>query len=250
MNEVQQLINNRILELKSERGLTLAEVSRRMRRNPTYLQQFIVRGVPKELDEQDRYLLAAILELNPDQLRGPGKPRRATFKQGSFAKKTSLTWVKPSAFDELQVNAAPGNGGVNTKAENAGLPVYQTVQEGGNIVMARRPFTVFQTPLINLGADSYCVIVADDSMAPEHRRGSLAIVDPSLEVQIETTCLFRESAKLEDGGTILIRRIKEIGKDSWTVYAHHKTQTSKLEQVLPKSKFPVCHVTVGNIFRV
>src|SRR3954468_21636596 len=72
--EIRTLIQERIEALKAAEGLTMADVSRQLGRNPTYLQQFISKGVPKELDENDRRLLATILKVPQDRL---GRPRKA-----------------------------------------------------------------------------------------------------------------------------------------------------------------------------
>ena len=48
----------RLLELSQARGVSLAALSELVGRNPTYLQQFIRKGSPRKLEEQDRATLA------------------------------------------------------------------------------------------------------------------------------------------------------------------------------------------------
>lgn len=48
---------------------TAAELSRKAGRNEAYIQQFLTRGVPKELPERVRNALAAFLRVHPDALR-------------------------------------------------------------------------------------------------------------------------------------------------------------------------------------
>ena len=76
-NPVRQLIAKRLSELKKKKnGLTMAEISRQLDRNPTWLHQFISRGTPTELEERDRLKLGKILQLNPDDLKCPGRTRK------------------------------------------------------------------------------------------------------------------------------------------------------------------------------
>jgi len=44
--------------LITERGENYADLSRLLKRNPAYIQQFIKRGTPRKLDEEDRRVLA------------------------------------------------------------------------------------------------------------------------------------------------------------------------------------------------
>lgn len=47
-----------LIRLSGERGESLSELSRMLRRNAAYLQQFVARGTPRRLAEEDRRLLA------------------------------------------------------------------------------------------------------------------------------------------------------------------------------------------------
>jgi phage repressor protein C with HTH and peptisase S24 domain len=52
-------------------GQDYAGLSRLIGRNPAYIQQFIRRGTPKRLDEEDRRTLAAFFGVADEQLGGP-----------------------------------------------------------------------------------------------------------------------------------------------------------------------------------
>lgn len=56
--------------LMSEQGVSLAELSRVIGRNPAYLQQYLRRGSPRELAERDRARLAAYLGVAEAELGG------------------------------------------------------------------------------------------------------------------------------------------------------------------------------------
>ncbi len=53
------------------RGEDYASISRLIGRNPTYIQQFIRRGVPRKLDEDDRHTLARHFDVPEHVLGGP-----------------------------------------------------------------------------------------------------------------------------------------------------------------------------------
>jgi transcriptional regulator with XRE-family HTH domain len=60
----------------AERGYSLAELSRLLSRNPTYLQQYVERGRPETLHEDDRLCLAQLLMIDERELgaRDPWMP--------------------------------------------------------------------------------------------------------------------------------------------------------------------------------
>lgn len=60
-----------LIRLAGETGVSLAELSRMLRRNPAYLQQFLRRGSPRRLAEADRRLLAAHFAVEEALLGGP-----------------------------------------------------------------------------------------------------------------------------------------------------------------------------------
>jgi len=61
-----------ILErLCSERGEDFAGLSRMLGRNPAYIQQFVRRGVPKRLKEEERRKLARYFSVSESLLGGP-----------------------------------------------------------------------------------------------------------------------------------------------------------------------------------
>ena len=65
--EVQETLQR----LAKEKHVSLAALSRMLRRNDAYMHQFIKRGSPKRLEEKDRRLLAAFFQVDEGQLGGP-----------------------------------------------------------------------------------------------------------------------------------------------------------------------------------
>ena len=64
-------IRHRLDALIGERGDDYASLSRMIGRNPTYIQQFIKKGVPRRLSEDDRRTLAAHFGIAERLLGGP-----------------------------------------------------------------------------------------------------------------------------------------------------------------------------------
>lgn len=58
----------RLLELAEERGYALSHLSKLIGRNTTYLQQFVRKGSPRKLEENDRRVLARFLDVDEAEL--------------------------------------------------------------------------------------------------------------------------------------------------------------------------------------
>lgn len=95
----------RLLALSQARGVSLAALSELLGRNPSYLQQFIRKGSPRKLEEQDRATLARFLGVGEEELREP--------QENSYAKpprrRDEAQWVE---VPRLDLGAAAGAGRV------------------------------------------------------------------------------------------------------------------------------------------
>ena len=93
----------RLLALSQSRGVSLAALSELLGRNPSYLQQFIRKGSPRKLEEQDRATLARFLGVGEEELREP--------QENSYAKaprrRGEADWVE---VPRLDLGAAAGAG--------------------------------------------------------------------------------------------------------------------------------------------
>ena len=97
----------KVLErLCAERGEDFAGLSRMLRRNPAYIQQFVRRGVPRRLGEDDRRKLAQFFGVSEELLGGPPS-----------APGTGLLSVKRHA---VAVSAGPGA----VVSEESGRPYF------------------------------------------------------------------------------------------------------------------------------
>lgn len=69
---MEQDVRARLAQLIERDGASYAALSRMLRRNAAYLQQFVRRGTPRRLDERDRKLLAAYFRVGEAELGGNG----------------------------------------------------------------------------------------------------------------------------------------------------------------------------------
>lgn len=92
----------RLLELAEGQGVSLAALSQMIGRNASYLQQYIRKGSPRKLDEQDRRTLAGYFGVPESELSG------AEENSGdSRGKYPGLDWVRIPRL-ALQASAGPG----------------------------------------------------------------------------------------------------------------------------------------------
>ena len=97
-------IRKRLDELIRERGQDYAQVSRLIGRNPAYIQQFIKRGVPRRLSEEDRHRLASYFGISERALGAP-EPTRALVETIAPVDEDDL--VQVAAYD-VGASAGPG----------------------------------------------------------------------------------------------------------------------------------------------
>lgn len=118
----------RLASLAQERGSSLAALSRMLGRNASYLQQYITKGSPRKLEEEDRRKLAQFFEVSETELGASGEisyadsgewaeiPRRAidasagpgavAVGEAAFdAFRFSRRWLREQGFDAGRLSA-------------------------------------------------------------------------------------------------------------------------------------------------
>lgn len=160
-DSVRRLIKQRLDEME----LDMADVSKRIKRNHAYLQQFLKRGVPRTLPEAQRGLLAPILGVREDELRTP------TTSNGEAPPST----VRPGPTTP---RLPPRN------QDNKDVPVWGTAEGGPNgsfeVYYGGNPVDwVRRLAGIENARDVYALYVVGLSMAPAYRPGDLIYVNPS-----------------------------------------------------------------------
>lgn len=154
MDSVRKRIEREI----AARGLDLKEVSLKIGRNHAYLQQFIKRGIPAKLNEDDRAKLAAFLDIPESEL---GAPKAAAAQRS-----------KPGDVPQFNIHAGMGNGGLlSVEVDQAGLAIDPADSDG---------FWSFPES-VKAGwrrmARTYALPVTGDSMEPTLPNGSYVFVD-------------------------------------------------------------------------
>ncbi|HWL47509.1 MAG TPA: S24 family peptidase [Sphingomonadaceae bacterium] len=98
-----------------ERGEDYASLSRLIGRNPAYIQQFIKRGVPRKLDEEDRRILAHYFGVDEALLGAPPPATARVADAETGPRRGAAEFV---AVPRLAVRASAGPGALAV-AENA-----------------------------------------------------------------------------------------------------------------------------------
>jgi phage repressor protein C with HTH and peptisase S24 domain len=136
--------------LCAERGEDFASLSRMLGRNAAYIQQYVRRGVPKRLKEDERRKLARYFAISEEMLGGP---------PDSDVRVDGLVSVKRHP---VAVSAGPGA----VVAEELGKPWFGFDERWLKALTATPP------------ADLSIVRVEGDSMAPTLNAGDEILVDP------------------------------------------------------------------------
>lgn len=140
----------RLLELARDRGASLAGLSQLIGRNPTYLQQFVRKGSPRKLEEEDRRTLAEFFGVAEAELGAPeGK---------SYASATG-DWIEVPRLS-LDASAGPGAFGAREVPFDSFRFSPRWLREMGLE-----------------GADLTAIRVEGDSMEPLLRSGDEIFVD-------------------------------------------------------------------------
>jgi SOS-response transcriptional repressor LexA len=91
--------------LIAERGENYADLSRLLKRNPAYVQQFIKRGTPRKLDEEDRRILARYFGVAEEMLGGKARHTDS----GGPTRMRATPAVVPVPRLSLGASAGPGS---------------------------------------------------------------------------------------------------------------------------------------------
>lgn len=173
--------------------LDLKNLSLAIGRNHAYLQQYLMRGSPRELPEAARHGLAPLLGVSPDDLRSSAQAATRAMLAGDL------------------------RGGA-LRADRADLPVYASAEGGGGaIIITNEPidFVRRSEPLISV-RDGYGCYVIGDSMSPAYEQGDLLLVHPGRPVRQGDDCIFVRDQG--DGSQhALVKRLLRISPEKWRV---------------------------------
>jgi phage repressor protein C with HTH and peptisase S24 domain len=134
--------------LCAERGEDFAGLSRMLGRNPAYIQQFVRRGVPKRLKEEERRKLARYFAISETLLGGPADEPRVTEGLVSIKRHPVFASAGPGAivnegvgkpyfgFDERWLKALTGTPASNLSIVRVeGDSMSPTLNDGDDILV-------------------------------------------------------------------------------------------------------------------
>jgi phage repressor protein C with HTH and peptisase S24 domain len=109
----------RLLELATERGVSLSQLSGLVGKNTSYLQQFVRKGSPRKLDETHRWTLARFFGVDESEL---GAPEEISFiRQGGRAARGE--WLD---VPRLALGASAGPGVLSVDEQQVGALRFST----------------------------------------------------------------------------------------------------------------------------
>jgi SOS-response transcriptional repressor LexA len=173
--------------------LDLKNLSLTIGRNHAYLQQYLMRGSPRELPEAARHGLAPLLGVSPDDLRSGAPPMG-------------------------RVDADLRGAGPRRAADRGDLPVYASAEGGGGvIIITHEPMDFIRRPEPLLSVrDGYACYVIGDSMSPAYEQGDLLLMHPGRPARPGDDCAF-----IHDRGDgtqqALVKRLLRSTMEKWRV---------------------------------
>jgi len=210
---IRQLIGDNNLDMK---GLSLA-----LGKNHAYLQQYLERGIPKELNERSRMLLAEQLGVDEAELGGPQGPRPGRAAPGAREQ-----------IPEIDVHAGAGGGGFTALESHSanGMTFSREV--------VRDHWRLPDWLLYSLNAKSGNLAafpVQGDSMSPTLLDGDVVFVDTRVR-QPSPPGLF---VLADEFGGVIVKRLEvssgpgdedimvRVGSDN----PHHMTKELRLDEI-------------------
>jgi phage repressor protein C with HTH and peptisase S24 domain len=188
-----------LLEMLKRNRISLKEASEAIGRNHAFLQQFVHRGSPRLLSEDDRIKLAALLNVPEKLLRHDA---HFTMPAGDLPLPKSTQSIQNSSFATLDLPLL-GMAEAN-KNDHSSFKL-----DTDPIKMVGRP-----PNLVNV-RDAFALYVIGNSMHPRYKQGEMVYVNPRLPCRPGDDVLI----KLADD-TILIKELVQFDGQK-TIFRQH-----------------------------
>lgn len=176
------------MELVAAQGVSLSGLSALLGRNPTYLQQFVRKGSPRKLDENDRRTLARFFGVDEGDLGEAQDPGDAPQRYAGRRSAPSA-WV---SVPRLPVRASAGQGALSSDELAVGHFQFEPRW------LRRRGFDPAMLSMIE---------VEGDSMEPTLRDGDEILVDRAPRGRRDGIHVVRL-----DGDALLVKRLAHDGE--------------------------------------
>ena len=209
-----------IAKTSEEKGISLSELSKRIGKNQTYIQQFITKGSPKQLHERDRAAVAEILGIPEISLR-------------LDAHDTQLS--KTKAFTPEII---PGEGLVGSRD----FPIYAAAMGGnGHTIITFDAIEWVRRPAILENVkDAYGIYIVGDSMEPAYEQGDMALIHPHLPPTRGTDVVLFHVPPTGEAECI-IKRLVGFNDQEWKLRQYNPPLDFKEY----RGSYPYCHRVVG-----
>ena len=174
-----------LARLIEEQGADFAGLSRLIGRNPAYIQQYIKRGTPRRLAEEDRRLLARYFGVAEETLGGPAQP------------------PSPPALvpvPRLDVGASAGAGAADARESRRGHIAFDPAW------LRRLAADPKRLSLIRVEGDSMAPTLADgDEILVDRGDGAERMRDGIYVLRIEDALVVKRVAPNPAGRTVSVR---------------------------------------------
>jgi phage repressor protein C with HTH and peptisase S24 domain len=202
--------------------LTPKEVSLAIGRNHAYLQQFLKRGIPKQLPEEARHALADYFGIEQKDLAG--------VRQGSNVANVTI--------------APPRNARLSGQVGlNVTVPAYGHARGGkdGQFPLnGNKVADVLAPPSLANVPDAYAVYVVGSSMEPRYYAGECVFVNPRLPVM--KGCFVIAQIQADEEGEPPLAYVKR--------YVSSDAKVLRLEQLNPKKVLTFSAGKVVSVHRI
>ncbi|MFL6736335.1 MAG: helix-turn-helix transcriptional regulator [Sphingomonas sp.] len=173
--------------LCAERGEDFAGLSRMLGRNPAYIQQFVRRGVPKRLKEEERRKLARYFSMSESLLGGPPESEQAA---------AGLVSVKRHP---VRVSAGPGA----VVTQELGKPYFAFDEHWLKMLTASHPSKL---SIVRVEGDSMApTLNADDDILVDLGDSSERLRDGIYVLRIDDAVVVKRLALNPTGGRVTVQ---------------------------------------------
>ena len=180
----------RLMALVAMQGVSLAGLSALLGRNASYLQQFVRKGSPRKLEENDRRTLARFFGVDEEELGGGGDPASAQY---TGQRHPEAEWIDVPRLG-LGASAGPGS--------------LSAALGGSEIAVGQLRFAASWLKRYGLTPAMLSAIeVEGDSMEPALRDGDEILVDRTPRPLRDGIHLVR----IDD--VLLVKRIERLGAE-------------------------------------
>lgn len=214
--ELKALIETAVAENRT----TYKAISQAIGRNETYIQQFVKKGVPRELRERDA---RAIVEMLGGTYKDPAP-------------------MAPAGFVPKIV---PGRELVGDK----NFPIYAAARgssEGHQIVTFEAIDYVKRPTILESVKDAYGLYIVGESMIPAFEPGDMALVHPHLPpARDKNVVLYHVPPFTEAEAEAMVKRLLRYDDRDWHLRQFNPGEGEERDFSVSRADWKFCHRIVG-----